>query len=244
MMITGGTPAHGRILIISEGILASLGPAPTFLRRSSVYFLPVRTGSEALTLAGASDPALLLLDYAMPVLRGDQVCRKIRADERLREIPVIIIGPPEPAEVGVSCRESGCSLFTPAPVDFLRLLPRIAEYLGIPPRLEDRIPVVLSVSYGTVTTEVLGHSLDLSTGGILVRTPIPLRVGYFVSLKFYPDATRRPILAPGKILRVVPTEEGEYDVGVQFLTLPRESVERIEKLMERHRDRQPPPVAL
>ena len=244
MMIKGDTPAHSRILIISEGILASLGPAPTFLRRTSVYFLPVRTGSEALTLAGASDPSLLLLDYAMPVLRGDEVCRKMRADERLREIPVIIVGPPEPAEIGVSCRESGCSLFTPAPADFPRLLPRVAEFLGIPPRREDRIEVVLSVSYGTVTTEILGHSLNLSTGGILVRTPIPLRVGYFVSLKFYPDGIQRAVLAPGKILRVAPTEEGEYDVGVQFLTLPRESVERIEKMMERQRKRQQPQPAL
>ena len=180
---------------------------------------------------------MLLLDYTMPDLRGDEVCRKMRADARLREIPVIIVGPPEPAEIGVSCRESGCSLFTPAPADFPRLLPRVAEYLGIPHRREDRIEVVLSVSYGTVTTEVLGHSVNLSTGGMLVRTPIPLRAGYFVNLKFYPDGKRHPILAPGKILRIAPTEEGEYDVGVQFLALPRESVERIERLMEREKKR-------
>ena len=97
--------------------------------------------------------------------------------------------------------------------------------------------MVLSVSYGTVTTEVLGHSVNLSTGGMLVRTPIPLRAGYFVNLKFYPDGKRHPILAPGKILRIAPTEEGEYDVGVQFLALPRESVERIERLMEREKKR-------
>ena len=243
-MIMNATKASGRTLIISEGILASLGPEPTFLKRSYVYLLPVRTGSEALTLAGASDPGLLLLEYEMPVLRGDQVCRKIRADERLREVPIIIVGPPEPAAIGVSCRKSGCSLFSSVPVDFVRLLPRVAEYLGIPHRREDRIPVVLSVSYGTVTTEVLGHSLDLSTGGILVRTPMPLRVGYFVNLRFYPDDPQLSLLAPGKILRVVDTEEGEYDVGIQFLTLPRESEERIERLLKRHRDLPPSPPAL
>ena len=55
---------------------------------------------------------------------------------------------------------------------------------------------------------------------------------------------RRPILAPGKILRVVPTEEGEYDVGVQFLTLPRESVERIERLIDRQQKRKQAPHAI
>ena len=232
--------APSRIVIISEGILASLYLGPTFLKRTSVHLLPVRTGSEALTLAGASDPGLLILEYEMPIFRADQVCRKIRADDRLRGVPLIIVGPPEPASIGVSCRQAGCSLFSPVPVDTARLLPRVAEYLGIPHRQEDRIPVVLSVSYGTVTTEVLGHSRNLSTSGILVRTPIPLRTGYYVSLKFCPDDPRLALLAPGRILRVTPTEEGDYDVGIRFLPLPRDSVERIERLLEQQRNLPPP----
>ncbi len=231
MMIERRDPASGRTLIISEGMLAGLGPAPSILKRASIRLLPARTGPEALTLAGASDPGLLLLDYSMPLLRGDQVCKKIRADERLRGVPVIIAGPREPAEVEVSCRRSGCSLFTPSPVDFPRIFPRIAEYLGIPRRREERVPVMLSVSYGTVTTEVLGRSLNLSVGGILVRTAAPLRVGFFVSLRFHPDKGKRAIFAPGKILRVTGTEDGGYDVGIQFLALPRDSEERIEKLI-------------
>jgi CheY-like chemotaxis protein len=225
-------PANGRTLIITEGILSSLGPAPTFLRRTSIRLLSARTGSEVLTLAGTSDPGLLLLEYSMPVMKGDQVCRRLRADKRLVKVPVIIVGPPEPSRIEVSCRNSGCSLFSPAPVDFSRLLPRVAEYLGVAQRQEERLPVVLSISYGTVKSEVLGRSMDLSSGGILVRTPTPLRVGFFVNLRFNPDKGRRSIMAQGRIRRTIPTEEGEYDVGIQFLTLPVESVDRIEKVLQ------------
>jgi CheY-like chemotaxis protein len=225
-------PANGRTLIITEGILSSLGPAPTFLRRTSIRLLSARTGSEVLTLAGTSDPGLLLLEYSMPVMKGDQVCRRLRADKRLVKVPVIIVGPPEPPRIEVSCRKSGCSLFSPAPVDFSRLLPRVAEYLGVAQRQEERLSVVLSISYGTVKSEVLGRSMDLSSGGMLVRTPTPLRVGFFVNLRFNPDKGRRSIMAQGRIRRTSPTEEGEYDVGIQFLTLPVESVDRIEKVLQ------------
>jgi len=232
-MVESDAPAPGRTLIISDGMLASLGPTPSFLRRALVFLRAARTGSEVLTLAGTSDPGLLLLDYAMPELRADQVCRKIRAHPRLREVPVIIVGPPEPARIEVSCRRAGCSLFAPAPADFSRLLPRVAEYLGIPARQEERIPVVLTVSYGTVVSEILGRSVNLSVGGILVRTAAPLRTGFFVSLRFLPDSEKKPVLAPGRILRVTPTDEGEYEVAVRFLTLPRESEERIEEFLKR-----------
>ena len=232
-MVESIAPAAGRTLIISEGILGTIGSAPTFLRRSSIRLLSARTGSEVLSLAGTSDPALLFLEYRMPDIRGDQVCRKIRADLRLRQLPVIILGPPEPGHIEVSCRRAGCTLYSSGPPGGLRLLQRVAEFLGIPPRSEDRVPVVLSVSYGTVTSEVLGRSVNLSVGGILVRTATPLRTGYFVSLRFYPDEGPEPILAPGRILHVLATEDGEYDIGVRFLTLPLESAERIEKLLQR-----------
>jgi CheY-like chemotaxis protein len=232
-MVERTDPAAGRTLIISEGILATLGNAPTLLRRASIRLLSARTGSEVLSLAGTSDPGLLLMEYGMPDLRGDQVCRRMRAEERFRKLPIIIVGPPEPAGIELSCRRSGCSLFISAPLDDPRLLRRMAEYLGVHPRAEERIPVVLSVSYGTVTSEVLGRSLNLSVGGILVRTATPLRTGFFVSLRFYPDEGKHPILAPGRIMRVQTTEDGDYDIGIRFLTLPLESAERIQQLLRR-----------
>jgi putative two-component system response regulator len=48
------------------------------------------TGVEALAQAAAIAPDLILLDVMMPGMDGFAVCRQVRADPCLAEIPVII----------------------------------------------------------------------------------------------------------------------------------------------------------
>jgi CheY-like chemotaxis protein len=55
-------------------------------------------GKEALAEALVRPPALILLDYMMPVMDGLQLLQVLRADPRLREIPVVMMtaAPPGP----------------------------------------------------------------------------------------------------------------------------------------------------
>lgn len=46
-------------------------------------------GEEALTLAAALAPSLVLLDIMMPQLDGFEVLRAMRDDDRTRQVPVI-----------------------------------------------------------------------------------------------------------------------------------------------------------
>jgi len=50
------------------------------------------TGEEALEAAAREQPFdLILLDVALPGISGFDVCRKIRADEKTRDVPVIFL---------------------------------------------------------------------------------------------------------------------------------------------------------
>ncbi len=51
----------------------------------------VGTGAEALQACRDSVPRLLLLDITMPGMNGLEVCRAIRADDNLHDLPVILM---------------------------------------------------------------------------------------------------------------------------------------------------------
>lgn len=48
-------------------------------------------GQEALDVLPAVAPAVILLDVMMPVLDGREFLRRLRADERWRHVPVIVM---------------------------------------------------------------------------------------------------------------------------------------------------------
>ncbi|MBF0527972.1 MAG: hybrid sensor histidine kinase/response regulator [Deltaproteobacteria bacterium] len=52
---------------------------------------PVPSGKLALLSARADPPDLILLDIRMPEMDGFEVCRRLKADETLKDIPVIFI---------------------------------------------------------------------------------------------------------------------------------------------------------
>ncbi|MBL8481710.1 MAG: response regulator, partial [Rhodocyclaceae bacterium] len=59
---------------------------------SGTYDLQFATsGPQGLALAAESPPDLILLDVMMPGMDGYAVCRRLRAEERLRQVPVIFI---------------------------------------------------------------------------------------------------------------------------------------------------------
>jgi diguanylate cyclase (GGDEF)-like protein len=51
----------------------------------------VTTGQEALEIAAAKQPDLILLDVVMPEMNGYEVCEKLKADPATRDIPIIFV---------------------------------------------------------------------------------------------------------------------------------------------------------
>ena len=51
----------------------------------------VKDGEAALEAAEIECPALFLLDLMMPRRNGFEVCRRLRADDRFKELPICIL---------------------------------------------------------------------------------------------------------------------------------------------------------
>jgi CheY-like chemotaxis protein len=65
-----------------------------------------------------SAPLLVLLDLNLPVLDGYQVLKRIKADERTKRIPVVILTTADDAREVARCYELGCSVYITKPVDY------------------------------------------------------------------------------------------------------------------------------
>jgi DNA-binding response OmpR family regulator len=61
------------------------------LERAGYDVVEARDGEEALRLAREQAPDLAVLDVMMPKLTGDEVTRRIRGDEAMRRMPVILL---------------------------------------------------------------------------------------------------------------------------------------------------------
>jgi CheY-like chemotaxis protein len=48
-------------------------------------------GREALARVGQARPDLVLTDLMMPVMGGAELCRRLRAGEKTREIPIVVM---------------------------------------------------------------------------------------------------------------------------------------------------------
>jgi two-component system sensor histidine kinase/response regulator len=82
--------ALAEILIVDD-TPANLQLLSGMLKEQGYKVRPVPSGKLALQVAQIEPPDLILLDILMPEMDGYEVCEKLKADDRLKEIPVIFI---------------------------------------------------------------------------------------------------------------------------------------------------------
>src|SRR5678816_74169 len=86
-------------------------------------------GEQALTMLGAVDCDLVLLDILMPRLDGFGVLERMKADERLRRVPIIVISALEETVSVVRCLQMGADDYVTKPFDAVILRARVTACL-------------------------------------------------------------------------------------------------------------------
>ncbi len=86
-------------------------------------------GKEALSVAEAARPDLILMDIQLPELDGLEATRRIKANSAIRHIPVIAVTSYAMSEDNERAMAAGCDAYFAKPVSPRTLLAKIREYL-------------------------------------------------------------------------------------------------------------------
>jgi len=78
-------------ILVADDSPAIKSLAESLLRQQGYEVLSASNGKEAWELVKLSQPDLILLDHSMPEMDGEKVCENIKSDEKLKNIPVIIL---------------------------------------------------------------------------------------------------------------------------------------------------------
>jgi CheY-like chemotaxis protein len=95
------------------------------------YEVTVATnGKEGLEAVKLTKPDLVLLDYRMPFLNGDEVCKEIKKDASTRHIPVILMTASTQNTVGENIQTMGADDYILKPFEPEELIEKIRKLIG------------------------------------------------------------------------------------------------------------------
>ena len=94
------------------------------LQSENYEILKAHSGEEALTIVSKVEVDLVILDIMMPEMNGYEVCRRLKASEATRLIPVVMVTALSDIEDKIKGIESGADDFLTKPPNKMELLAR------------------------------------------------------------------------------------------------------------------------
>ena len=122
------------VLLVDDDVrnVFSLG---SVLKRYGITVLPAKNGQEGLdTLAAHPEVDLVLMDIMMPVMDGYEAMRRIRAETRWRNLPVVALTAKAMKGDRQKCLDAGASDYVTKPVDMDQLTSVLRVWLANRPR--------------------------------------------------------------------------------------------------------------
>jgi two-component system sensor histidine kinase/response regulator len=118
ILIVDDTPANLRLL--SQMLIAR-----------GYKVRPVLNGVRALAAVRSTLPDLILLDIMMPEMNGYEVCKRLKADEQTRDIPIIFISALDATEDKVRAFTAGGVDYVTRPFQSEEVLARVETHLSL-----------------------------------------------------------------------------------------------------------------
>ncbi|HLO68064.1 MAG TPA: response regulator [Holophaga sp.] len=151
-------PAH---ILIVDDLPKNLQVLALLLDKAGHRVSMAMDGAQALAMVEAEPPDLILLDVMMPGLDGLETCRRLKAKEATREIPVIFLT----AKAELEDLQEGFSLgavdYVTKPFRGGELLARVATHVALKRALERERDLRVSLQETLAQVRVLSGLLPI-----------------------------------------------------------------------------------
>ena len=118
-----------RVLLVEDNE-SNLEMLSTYLRIRGCEVVAARTGSEAIALARAQRPDIVLMDVQMPEMDGLETTRRLRADPALRRTPIIALTALAMPGDRERCLEAGMDDYLSKPVGLKELYGAVINWIN------------------------------------------------------------------------------------------------------------------
>ncbi|MDH4183873.1 MAG: response regulator [Nitrospinota bacterium] len=160
-----------RILIVDDDPNVALLMRLTLSRDGAFDLQTASNGEEALQLAHQFHPDLMLLDLMMPGMDGMEVCRRIKADDSVKGISVIMVtARREPGDI-IRGMDLGADDYVTKPFNPEELLARVRVHMRIR-ALEQKSVAHRELEAVLKMSITMQHEINNPLTGILGNTEI------------------------------------------------------------------------
>jgi signal transduction histidine kinase len=125
-----GNRTTGNILVVDDN-LENLRLLSTILTEKGYKVRPAPSGSLALKSVRSILPDIVLLDIKMPKMDGYEVCRRLKADERTRDVPILFISALAEVTDKIKGFNVGGVDYITKPFQYEEVLARVGTHLAL-----------------------------------------------------------------------------------------------------------------
>ncbi len=150
---------HARILIVDD-TPANLDLLRDMLAPAGYKIFFATSGEQALRIAPNVSPDIVLLDVMMPQLDGFETCRRMQADETLRDIPVIFVTARTDVEDLARGFDVGAVDYVTKPVMQPEVLARVRTHLKIRALTKQQQEHLVALEQARKELEALNETKD------------------------------------------------------------------------------------
>jgi two-component system cell cycle response regulator DivK len=121
---------HPKRILIVEDNETDVRLLKDILETRGYNILQTRDGLEAIDLALANRPDLILMDIQLPEISGLEVTRRLRGDERSRQIPIVAVTAFAMGWHEREALDSGCDAYIAKPISIFGFLRTVESFLS------------------------------------------------------------------------------------------------------------------